>query len=879
MSSPDEAPNPASKKRRLQRGKRVMALRCLAIVARTARRIVLSARTFTHLHYVEDLESRLERMEKFVSKWTILQLVPDTDEAKALDAQHPDGHPSRSLRMPSEQSHASGSRAADLPRTSSPLTIAPPTLASTDAGAPSEDEEAELDEDLTEAMRKLSMHPKPSRYHGKSSGLVFIRSAQTLKNGRTGSRLTLNSDGHQPWLQSFVEDDFPVFEERVFPPRDLLDALVELYFHHMNCHLPLLHEPTFKNAVRGGQHLRDAGFGATVLLVCAIGSRFTRDPRVLLHGSAHLHSAGWKWFHAVEKARRLSFAPAKLHDLQVYALMALFLYGSNAPGGPWAVVGAGVRAALEVGVHRKRMYSPTPNVEEELWRRVFWILVLLEWMLGYGFGRPCSIHDEDFDLALPTECDDEYWLTTEGEPLFKQPPGEPSKVSGFVQVLRLGQILAFANRTIYATNKSRAQLGHSDQQWEQRIVAELDSALNKWSGSLPSHRCSWLAAGFAPVRWNPEQENELFLIQAATIGGFYYLHQIAVHRSFMSQPSSLRESSISPLSTIICVNAARAAIQMIEVVYNRTGNPTHGNMRMVFIAAMVLTRNMLGLKRSGGAANVNTEKDSALVRKSIEMLMSLRHDDILADLASGITDPAPPPGARPNVQEPTSSRAEMGRTPPHGASAEGPNAPVHPGATEPYTYPGLDFDFTLPSAFATPFRSDTFEQGFAMPVDGPIHLGASDQEPLLPALPHAYGLSQGLAQDGPPLTSQPRGVAPTGTTSNERAARGPFGMGTGQVFGLEAVSRTTASGSILWQSPGRIAQAAPQEYPPSYPPDPNHGHLATGGASLWDQDGGIADGFMRMDDALAMWPSMSESPMFRWDEWGGHFAGADGTGT
>ena len=148
----------------------------------------------------------------------------------------------------------------------------------------------------------------------------------------------------------------------------------------------------------------------------------------------------------------------------------------------------------------------------------------------------------------------------------------------------------------YATNKSRAQLGHSDQQWEQRIVAELDSALNKWSGSLPNHRkpprllpcfCSFLEQdahgrggwGFAPVRWNPEQENELFLIQAATIGGFYYLHQIAVHRSFMARPSSSRrESPISPLSTIICVNAARAAIQVVEVVYHRTGNPTHGNM-------------------------------------------------------------------------------------------------------------------------------------------------------------------------------------------------------------------------------------------------------------------------------------------------------------
>ena len=40
----------------------------------------------------------------------------------------------------------------------------------------------------------------------------------------------------------------------------------------------------------------------------------------------------------------------------------------------------------------------------------------------------------------------------------------------------------------YATNKSRAQLGHSDQQWEQRVIVELDSALNKWADDLPSHR-------------------------------------------------------------------------------------------------------------------------------------------------------------------------------------------------------------------------------------------------------------------------------------------------------------------------------------------------------------------------------------------------------
>ena len=111
-----------------------------------------------------------------------------------------------------------------------------------------------------------------------------------------------------------------MFDESSFPPRDLAEVLVDLYFRHTNCHYPLLHEPSFKNAVKAGQHLRNGDFGATVLLVCAIGSRFTRDPRVLLQDCDHPHSAGWMWFRQVEGARRSSLAPAKLHDLQVYAV-------------------------------------------------------------------------------------------------------------------------------------------------------------------------------------------------------------------------------------------------------------------------------------------------------------------------------------------------------------------------------------------------------------------------------------------------------------------------------------------------------------------------------------------------------------------------------
>lgn len=112
------------------------------------------------------------------------------------------------------------------------------------------------------------------------------------------------------------------------------------------------------------------------------------------------------------------------------------------------------------------------------------------------------------DVALPTPIDDEYWslpgLGSDRMP--QQPEGKPSKVAAMVSMLRLSQILAFATRTLvsvstfwhrctgnnlthfsqYPTNKPK----RADSTWEQRIVSELDSALNNWLDTLPSHRTS-----------------------------------------------------------------------------------------------------------------------------------------------------------------------------------------------------------------------------------------------------------------------------------------------------------------------------------------------------------------------------------------------------
>ncbi|KAM5544366.1 hypothetical protein V8D89_002026 [Ganoderma adspersum] len=901
MSSPEESAVPTFKKRKIQRacdycrnkkikcnGSDMPNNRCSKCISRRIECTYLLGQNNNYPRsYVEDLESRLERMEKLMNK-----LIPGKDIDKELEDHGSDKDPTNALTPASEWSHASSSR-VELPRTPSTLSLAPPTPASAvddprDPQSQEEEEEeeaAELDKELAEGMRKLSMHSPPLRYHGKSSGLVFIRSAMALKNEYAPEiRPPPTRDGQHSWLKSFVENDFPILPASSFPPPDLLSTLLDLFFAHMNSHYPVLHAPTFTAAVAAGEHLRNGGFGATVLLACAIGARFTRgdDERVLLEGEDHHHSAGWRWFLVVVGVRRMSFAPAKIYDLQIYALMALFLQGTTAPQSTWPVIGAGIRMALDVGAHRKKMYSPTPTVDEELWRRSFWVLVLMEWMIGYGLGRPSSIHDEDFDIALPTECDDEYWLTPEGEPLFKQPPGKPSKVTAFVCMLRLGQILAFTMRTIYATNKSKAQLGHADQQWEQRIVADLDSALNKWSDSLPSH-----------LLWDPEQEDTFFLTQAGTLSGYYYYTQFAVHRSFMA--AARRESPLSFPSVIICTNGARSSIQILETLYKRTGTPSHRNMGILLVSGIVLMTNIFGLKRSGRA--VNTGKDLVLVRKAIEMLRALRYDvhvaeslgEMLNELVSAVKDSRPPgPPISVTAQEPISDGLETGDL----SSSERPVLPQReegPSTTQQATLgdagagpsftsttsgqPGGTFD--LPSGldfmqpenplFSLSFGSgdlESFAQGFAGPST--IAGGTNQQQP---ALQHEYNFLPPHDPRAPQPASDPQS-----STSQGLQGQTQFDMSGAQMFGLEPLGYNESM-SFLPSASTSASQTGTADFAQQQ-------HTLTPDAGVTGLgehiDAGLPD-FMLMDDGLMGWSNLL--PAVGWEEWGAYFADTNNAGT
>ncbi|KAJ7813925.1 fungal-specific transcription factor domain-containing protein [Mycena olivaceomarginata] len=409
-----------------------------------------------------------------------------------------------------------------------------------------------------------------------------------------------------------------------FPSDALMSDLVELYFTRENIYLPVLHRPTFERGVAEGLHLRHAGFGRTVLLVCAIGSRWSTSPG-MADNDSNLE-CGWEWFDQVSLVRNRLLALPTLYDLQTYCLAAQFLIAASLPRTWWNLVGVGLRLAQDLGVHRRKTRVETPS-------RAFWVLVYLDRFGSSVLGRTCSVGYFDYDLELPLEMDDEYLDWEHPTHPFQQPAHTPSRISFFNTLMRLSNILGFSLQILYSFKKLSAVLSINDA-WEEQAIAELDSAINAWRDKIPDH-----------LRWDPLREDPVFFNQSVALRCAYYHLQIMIHRPFIPM---LRPAPTALPSLTICTSAGPGMRREGDI-------PRPLNLHIVFTSGLMLLLNILSSKRSGVLPD--PAHDMVHVHKCMEVLRLSEGRwqsagmlwDVLAELISVGQLPLP------NIPAPTKS--------------------------------------------------------------------------------------------------------------------------------------------------------------------------------------------------------------------------------
>ncbi|KAH7102402.1 fungal-specific transcription factor domain-containing protein [Auriculariales sp. MPI-PUGE-AT-0066] len=381
---------------------------------------------------------------------------------------------------------------------------------------------------------------------------------------------------------------FPAYEHRhdrllhapspdvILPPPDLLHKLIDAYFEDYNLFVPLLHRKLLLRQLNAGLHESDPEFLAVVLLMCALGSRSLclKDDRVLTEPREPC-SAGWQYFEMAEPMNRLHlWRSTRLFDLQIKVLTVFFLWGSSAPTACWIPLGVAIRSVLEVGAHRRKLYRDTPNLIDELWKRTFWTVVGLDRSLSAAFGRACALQDESIDAELPLEVDDDCWdVSDEGAqhyfPLMHtQPVDTPSYMSFFVAATKLRQILTFAKKTLYSINTSRTILGLVGDDWEQRVLSELNARMIEWATSVPEH-----------LQWQRDRTDMRWFRQSAMLWSLYHHIQLIVHGpsiSYFRRTQGARRVQDHQISVSVCLKAADAAIDIISVYLHRLRPPYDG---------------------------------------------------------------------------------------------------------------------------------------------------------------------------------------------------------------------------------------------------------------------------------------------------------------
>ncbi|THU79484.1 hypothetical protein K435DRAFT_785826 [Dendrothele bispora CBS 962.96] len=490
-----------------------------------------------------------------------------------------------------------------------------PSLMTTPESGPSppsaEDSDSEYSE--TEALSKqmASMHVSrmQNRHFGKSSTVLFVTRALDLSP--IADRNTAINFQKRPefWGPSEFELKMMSHEQHQsfeFPDDENLRSLMDLYFNFHHPYFPLLHRSTFERSVTEGLHHRDHDFGSLVLALCSLASKYSDDPRNLPSGSSSTLDLGWRWFGQLRLMRTNFVAPTTLHSLQGYCLAIHFLQTTYFSDAAWVLLGLSIRFAHERGIHRRKDPTEKPTLERELWKRTFWNLLAQDIIMSISFGRPRATTADDYDLEPLIECDESEWESPEPN-VTSSKTSKESNSAYYNCYIRLLGIAGFCQRTLYSVQSPEftGRMGVPHSQWNEKAVREIDSALNSWVDSIPSH-----------LKWDPHLTNNIFLAQSATLYSTYYWTQIQSHRTFIPNPGDTFPANFASLA--ICVNAARSCASVVDALHKRYYFPFVSLLPSLFSCSVTMLLSVFRAKEL--KLQIDPQKEMVHVHRYLEIM-------------------------------------------------------------------------------------------------------------------------------------------------------------------------------------------------------------------------------------------------------------------
>jgi hypothetical protein len=341
-----------------------------------------------------------------------------------------------------------------------------------------------------------------------------------------------------------------------------------------------------------------------------------------------------------------------LVNIQAALLVSLHLHNNNERSAAWNLMGAAIRMAFAIGLHRKEHIGRAMggSLEREVRKRVFWTLYLYERFLCSSLGRPSAIDDDDVDLDLPRESLLEV--------------GEHIPLGHLGEEVTLFRIMGRICKTIYHPIRHPA----SQTEMAQTVLDELDV----WHAALPPH----LALGSAIP---PTHRRAVTLLHIK-----YHAAIALLTRPFLLLRSTGKRISEDPTSSTAfarrSVQSAQASTGLLHDLHRASlyNSATALDVFYTYSSIMILSVPLIWtqgqLSNSPGVVpDEQQESVLASVKLGLNVLKDARLAPTMARFAEvthnlakavGMADPDPEPAAQASISladsSPTGTSATAG---------------------------------------------------------------------------------------------------------------------------------------------------------------------------------------------------------------------------
>ncbi|KAF3800288.1 Activator of stress protein 1 [Colletotrichum gloeosporioides] len=502
--------------------------------------------------YIEALESRLQRAEALLRKF-----MPDVDLAD----------PTLDPAVQQEFRNREHARAAVSKLRQDPFAIP-------------EEKDAQL-LSMIESIGQLDLDEKGGwDFHGVSSGAVFLRRMKENFRGMMGPVTKvpflprperpaglINLDSPASAASSPFDASLATAPE--LPPKEVARKLCYYSLNCATCLIRVVHVPTFYelfDRVYEKSHedytKEEHRFVGLLFAVMALGCMYANldetAPPVAYKESAE---EGMKYYDTARRILQDITECRDLTSLQALLFMILFLQATSNLSGCYAFVGIALRSALRMGLHRFLKHEQISIIEQEVRKRVFWVIRQMDIYVSAMLGFPLLLNADDIDQPYPTEIDDEY-ITNEG--ILTPPPGVFSFFEAFNAHTRLMEILAKILKFVYPLKGLGQSVMKGDKPGATYLISyanikRIETELQEWYEVLPA-------------QWRPSPDGPVEVIRVRHLLRFAYAHvQLVLYRPFLHyvSPRISMDKNIDELSyacAAACISVSRNIVHIgIEI--------------------------------------------------------------------------------------------------------------------------------------------------------------------------------------------------------------------------------------------------------------------------------------------------------------------------